>query len=74
MLLLLTVAVPIQDLRFCTIDGGAGPTWKSRWGTFDDYGHNGFSAAEVCCACGGAVFDHTPGKQCAINLDALDKF
>jgi len=42
-----------QEKNFCTAAGGVGTGWKSAWGTFDMYFHDGHTALTACCACGG---------------------
>merc|ERR1712151_563243 len=38
-------------------DGGYGPGWLSEYGHFEDFAHEGLSAADACCLCGGGARD-----------------
>jgi len=48
---------------WCTSRGTPGDGWLEDWGDFKDYGSDGMTAADACCACGGGirVADGTPG-------------
>jgi hypothetical protein len=39
--------------HYCSPYGGYGQAWASVLGTFDDWQHDGFTATQACCACGG---------------------
>jgi len=45
---------------WCTPEGGYGPGWDAKWGSFADWGGDGVSAAEACCGCGGG---HSGAEQ-----------
>merc|ERR1719188_2286803 len=40
---------------WCTPDGGYGPGWDAKWGSFADWGSDGVSVVEACCGCGGGL-------------------
>lgn len=51
------------SLGWCTLTGELGPNWKPDWGTFSRYTHEGKSAADACCGCGGGRGGSKPGPN-----------